>query len=1568
MDDALRELEEAATAQLLAVKTEDRRQAEAKILQFRSLAEPYELCTLILSRSTNDCLLYEAGRCLSHAVVREWNSIFASSWENTENCKALQLLTIILEWSQNRGFECGPAARQRILSAAGTLVKRASAANAEKIAAAWRLSKSDVTFPQKFRLSSRILTTPPDDPGPACWLMLKLIEYVEDLLQPLTQSDISAVNNDQDPVLKRGLLGLFILSALLDEFSYSEDSAQLNLPLEAHIFLRARFQDYELPRLFENLLCLANQLLLYWSSLDCSQLSNGQSEVVFRVINALDMITSWDFLPRELVGFHASRIRRTDHETRFRPSSKWHHVMGSDVFPRTLLLFVKLHTWVRGSDLLGSRTLSCLVRFSSMSGPLIDPISSSLTCLSSNGIMSSCFDQNNQTLCSSSTLHFLILIEHMNRWLNDGSTGSDNHQQEKDLTQTSIEQFINQAPVGLRDEIINRIVGVGLIIPSIKLENLIPYELPILSEFILNLVLNSSRAWEPVERVLSLPKLSSQEAVSKETCQSVFHMGLICLWIMNKFLAILSSLLKQCMRLMASSSTEIDGDGQLAHEAVERLFNCWSDLVDLIPSSLSDMSFVGGKQNNAVTECDSDDDSPLPLTTGQVQNADQLVQQMKKLLRMLRRSNSIRQSQLFQIYLASKLAQPVGLRRMIKNDDNNEEIDLELDEDDLTASEDSLFAVGACGLSSVEESVNTLVHLLNERVTQLMLHTQDRESEATVNLLEDAHWLLLITGHFLVSGPASLTSVLRTNCPWETQFSIPQQLLYLGSNATVDLVNSRRLILMSVVQTIDLKSNWPPENLSYTHVPSLVILLCSLFRLLWLQVMYSVGSAQLVADNFWLMTRVAVAYFCQHVVDRHTLNSNISRSPILSILQSDSTQPPAAHQGLLSNQENKQLSDGKENLSPENYCHDTNKACIQGLLMCARIALDMWSHEPQVLTALTRLLNVLSMHSPDASSTLACSAWYELCTIVCGPQASEQTWPNLPADSLIQLVEACLCGSWAIDKARLSSALSHNQTCEEMDTLLLQLLREIRQQVLRVVNILSADGVTFGSVQNAVAIDVLVNCTTVLRGVSRATGTVASSSESVTDLISLVWNGLLAPFLSSSASYLVLKCHNYSEAVQALFSLFADVADSCLIYLANLPSSSPLSSTSTDDPLSSSSSLLQGDKSMNGGNNGNGVVCVSSAFLNWIVILCKHYAKNTEGKLNFDATAEDDQIQELRLLLNLLNRVLYHEFELKLSGAIYVVVSGGGVNDKFLVQPNSDSAEEVTGNSVPTIDAAVIGLGHLLPLITESILAIPELCQAFYSLASYTCELRAQGFVGLTDHQLSCFGRLLRFGIFGENIIHSSRQVKPSSTTVGSSSSSGLSSSAPAGCVDNLVIQQCLEIVISFTDHFLEVRTRTQLCMTEELQAALRIISIIGLDTQFLSDLFNLLTRESYSVSLEAAFSSALLNLIHINPTAYSQLIHQWISECGNPVIQSRLSDAFEHLGGSCKTGEDEGQVDQSKSPDHILSNNNINNNNNANKYIACFTENKPTRSARSDFQQRFHLFVAEIRSFICFG
>lgn len=89
----------------------------------------------------------------------------------------------------------------------------------------------------------------------------------------------------------------------------------------------------------------------------------------------------------------------------------------------------------------------------------------------------------------------------------------------------------------------------------------------------------------------------------------------------------------------------------------------------------------------------------------------------------------------------------------------------------------------------------------------------------------------------------------------------------------------------------------------------------------------------------------------------------------MTILQAESVHPLPAHQGVfLSNKtyngEN-QLSERKENLLPES-CNDINRVCIQGLLMCVRLALDKWSHEPQALSSLTRLLSVLSLHSPNS--------------------------------------------------------------------------------------------------------------------------------------------------------------------------------------------------------------------------------------------------------------------------------------------------------------------------------------------------------------------------------------------------------------------------------------------------------------------------------------------------------------------------------------------------------------------------------------------------------------------------
>ncbi|KAF6768317.1 hypothetical protein AHF37_05760 [Paragonimus kellicotti] len=214
MDAVLAQLEEAASVQLTACTSEERRLAEAKILQFRSQSQPYELCYLILNQSSNDYLLYEAGRCLSHAVVREWTEVFSSSINDGDNSKATQLLAFLLNWASQRGQQVSAASRQRVLGAAGALVKRAAAAHAEEVAAAWRSNNIGMNTTQRRLARMRVLISPPDDPGPPCPILLRLIEHIERLIQPVVQGgmDIDLIKELHTLVRSSDLLGARTLS------------------------------------------------------------------------------------------------------------------------------------------------------------------------------------------------------------------------------------------------------------------------------------------------------------------------------------------------------------------------------------------------------------------------------------------------------------------------------------------------------------------------------------------------------------------------------------------------------------------------------------------------------------------------------------------------------------------------------------------------------------------------------------------------------------------------------------------------------------------------------------------------------------------------------------------------------------------------------------------------------------------------------------------------------------------------------------------------------------------------------------------------------------------------------------------------------------------------------------------------------------------------------------------------------------------------------------------------------------------------------------------------------------
>ncbi|THD21840.1 Exportin-4, partial [Fasciola hepatica] len=1394
--------------------------------------------------------------------------------------------------------QVSPAARQRVLGAVGALVKRAAAAHAEEVATAWRSTFPPNPSGDSGRLAvlrPRILTHPPDDPGPPCPLMVHLIEHVEALIQ-------AALNESEEKAaLDQCLLGLCILSALLDEVSNAEDSVHLNLPLEAHIFLRARFQDFELVRIFHSLLCLVDRFVHRWSSVPFDSLTSDQNEIMFRLICCLDCVTSWDFLPRELVGFYAARLRRTGHSTCFRPGLRWSSVFGPDSLPTTLLLLIKLHTWIRGSDMLGTRTLSCLTRISSLTGPLTDPVTP-LTGLNepdSNGTPPT--EDNHQPPSLAYLFHILAFMDHLSLWLmTEPDELTSSHTVLMALPTTQQAALIEDCDRRLAD---------AQSMPHISPSELHAYELPLLSDLMQNIVLSSSRAWEPVETALALPTSVAAERHSIGDFGITYHHALLALVILDRFTALIAALLTQCLSFAAKWSDDSDGDGKLAHEAVERLFSNWIDLVEFIPACGSDSTTENGfnwyRKSGSFSST-----TAMPLTVGSSHELECRTQQVAQMVHLIRTNTTQHQTSLFQAFLISKLVAPVGMRQPWT--DQDEDIDLDLDENDLNAWEDSLFATGACGLANAKHSCEILLRLIDERVDKLVqLHNQAPD-QGKIDLYEDLHWLLLVTGHFLVSGPALLNSVLRPVCTWGAEFSIPQALLHLSVDEPVDIGVSRSLLRMSASgQCTNPAEPWPPVTLMIDQVPSFVRLVSSVIRLLWLQVSLGLGSAQLAEDNFWLTTRFALVYLCYNVLDREALMANKSRSPILTVLQDETGEPQPAHQGLNRNVVPvRQLGYGDKENHTDGLLADATRSCIQGLLTCARLALDNWSSEPQVIASATTLIGVFSRNSPSPSINLTCPAWYDICAVLCGTNKQQhELWPSLTSDTLVDLVQSCLCGSWAIDKQRLTPAIEHWHSSADSEPLLLQLLHSLRDRLLLVTTCFS-DQLGGGSAAaattvNSPAMESLMTSLSALRGIARALGFLAAQSDSATDLVSYLWTGLLFPILNSGSTVLILRCHNSSDVIQTLLHLFSEVADSCLIYLANVPSAQLDNPVSTDTgPLTPTGSVA------------------SSVFLNLTVTLCQNYSKQNVEKTSFEPTAEEERVIELRLFLTLLSRILAHEFELRLT-----------------VWSTTDRPNQSTNasSSVCAVDVAVVGLGFILPMISEQMLMVPELCRAFYSLASYACELRVEALAHLSSSQLNYFGQLIRLGIFG-----SAANAFPTSSAPLSSSLNAFSG------VDNSVTHQCLEIITAVIDYCLTVRARS--VPSAELQLARHLVTSLGLDTRLLTDLFTLITKDTYSVDLEAVFSTAILDLIHLDRDAYAQLVSQWLNDCGpeGSTVFQRLRDAFESLGSPTET--DEAQINEQ------------------NPFTLGFTDFKPNRIARLDFQQRFHTFVAEVRSFVCRG
>ncbi|KAL5106931.1 Exportin-4 [Taenia crassiceps] len=1410
------------------VSVSERKQCEEVVLRFRNATHPYELCKHILNTSRNPQMLYEVGRCLSKAVVREWSTVLCpnsgqlSAGSMTESMP-YQLLCYLLQWVASCGNEVASFARQSILSSVASIVKRAAAAEAQ-----CSLSKS----PSHTRYAVPTLISPSfENSGSPSPLVTFFLRELSSLLTPIP---VSSSYQEEFPRLS---FGLAILSAFLDEMSdVDQDAASLNLPLEAHVHMQARFQGFELLQIFQFLLRLVESLLC---SPDWPIDNVENDETTYRLVHCLEIITSWNFLPEHVVDFTCLRpMARRNSD--FRPSERWACVVGVDAISTTLSLFLKLHFRLRSISTYCTRILSSIVALASLNGPLVVNTHS----IGITSPSTPCPLAEHASICMSGLARALVSSHHhslagVSALLLPFLTGLATSPQIR--INGGVCDFVPLYPRVA--EIEAAFPPVTSATPDGTTGGFLSYELPLLAELSVNLLRRLVEVCGVVEGFamgngwLASDAPGSQGAV---LARLVFYLNAV-----NAFLGLVKTILIECLLLEAGvvggekSTADLGDTIRSAHEASERIFAYLSDVSGAVPHF--------NASNTA-----------LSYTTGPSAAIDQMVCVLKQTCGQVRANFQRHQCDLIRVYFASHLAVSVGFRKDTSttkgaNEENEEEIDLEIDEDDQIAYEDSLFAIGQFSSASegeaLAEILEVLAGLLEERVWLLR---QQAETQPSFSLLEDLHWLLLFIGHVLVTGPSKIGSSKGTQPAWDSNFSIPFAVWSIGPRSfTVEQFENCQNYLIKAMENI------PCDETD--GVPSLLRLFGTLFRLLRMQVSSRVGSAQLTEDTLWVFVRLTLTYFsCNHFAgpEGHLDPDDTS------ILEGEAT----LFKTLLCPPTN---SGGSGGAVARSAHHQLLTHASTALTLSARLAMATWLGEPKVTTLASALLAAIARHSlfsdptsdqeeSNLTALLPAQAWIELCSLVC----AVETWTCLETETLAELVDSCTRGCWCLHGVHRASLTSSN--------LFYQFVEELRDRLTRLIIVDSGrggdgvgDGDMGGQVTEPSLLSHMVAGLSALRGLTRALrwivahggnsmsgltssnpSTAASTGSSDTDLVGFLWTSIILPILQNCSSYF-LKCyHMYHEMMVAVVTLFEEVADNCLLYLANYPVILTLEDATGTFCLTNGLQLRFPLPHTG-----------STQFFLLTVILCAQYAQTHSKRIATKSVSnevDEERVTELCHLFSLLQFFLAHEFELRLYG-----VTGTGLD--------SSPVDGEVG-MVTTVDVTLVCVGFLLPLLTQSLLAVPELAGYFYHLLSYALELRPEGLLHLTKDKsaeaLSELGRLLRHGIF--NL---------ADTTV------------------NISALEALTYLAEFC------ATRGSQPSTTTTAATTVIVTQLPLGKDLLHELLGLVTRDVFPAQLEDTLAGCIFALATLDPRSFEEVASESVARCSdNATSQQRLQHAFLEL------------------------------------------------------------------------
>ncbi|XP_041739250.1 exportin-4 isoform X1 [Coregonus clupeaformis] len=238
--------------------------------------------------------------------------------------------------------------------------------------------------------------------------------------------------------------------------------------------------------------------------------------------------------------------------------------------------------------------------------------------------------------------------------------------------------------------------------------------------------------------------------------------------------------------------------------------------------------------------------------------------------------------------------------------------------------------------------------------------------------------------------------------------------------------------------------------------------------------------------------------------------------------------------------------------------------------------------------------------------------------------------------------------------------------------------------------------------------------------------------------------------------------------------------------------------------------------------------------------LLQVYSKNNLGRKRADVAAEEDQYQDLLLIMELLTNLLSKEF---------IDFSDTGVDGGYEVFRGQEQGSGAAGRSVSAADVVLFGVNIILPLMSQDLLKFPSLCNQYYKLITFICEIFPEKIPQLPEELFKSLMYSLELGM------------------------TSMSSEVSQLCLEALspLAEQCAKSQEKDTPLFIATR-------------------------HFLKLVFDMLVLQKHNTEITVAAGEALYTLVCLHQAEYQELVESLLATQRDAIIYQRLADAFNKL------------------------------------------------------------------------